>query len=241
MAQAAAQIDQQKDNLCGPFCAARILDVDQDLVALHAGTSLPPPGGRPSLPPGARSSTAYATALRTAPDAASGTSADGLMRAIRELSGGALECVPVTGDWTAKSVTELVDRATASGARLIANVRTGKLWGSHASAEQLLAELRGAPVEGPAPDWDVGHFVELNLVVRVRGGSLIVVHDTYPSLGLGGYHVQPPRAIAAALLRGDGREGGILAVVPGGQSDAMEALAAELGLRVGTWDNGSRS
>jgi hypothetical protein len=29
--------------------------------------------------------------------------------------------------------------------------------------------------------------------------------------------------------------------VPAGQSDAMEALAAELGLRVGAWDNGSRS
>jgi hypothetical protein len=240
MAQAALRLDQQKDNLCGPFCVARILDVDQDVVAEHAGTALPPPGP-PSVPPGARSWTGYATTLRTGSDAESGTSPDGLMRAVRELSGGALESVPVTGDWTAETVTELVDRATASGARLIANVRTGRLWGSHASAEQLLAELRGAPADGPAPDWDVGHFVELNLVVRVRGGSLVVVHDTYPSLGLGGYHLQPPRAIAAALLRGDGREGGILAVVPAGRSDAVEALAAELGLRVGAWDNGSRS
>jgi hypothetical protein len=241
MAQVAARLDQQKDNLCGPFCVARILDADQDLVALHAGTTLPPPGGPPSVPPGARSSTGYTTELATAPAAESGTSVDGLMRAIRELSGGALESVPVKGNWTAENVTELVDRATASGARLIANIRTGRLWGSHASAEQLLAELRGVPAEGPAPDWDVGHFVELNLVVHVRGGSLVVIHDTYPTLGLGGYHVQPPRAIAAALLRGDGREGGILAVVPADQSDAVEALAAELGLRVGAWDNGSRS
>ena len=241
MAQVAVQLDQQKDNLCGPYCAARILGVDQDVVALAAGTALPPPGERPSVPAGARSWTQYTTTLRTASASESGTSPDGLVRAIRELSGGELEAVPVRGDWTADVVTEFVDRATAAGARLIANIRTGKLWGGRASAEQVLAELRSAPAEGPAPDWDVGHFVELNLVVHVRGGSLVVVHDTYPSLGLGGYHVQPPRAIAAALLRGDGREGGILAVVPKEQSDALRTLVAEQGLKAATWDNGSRS
>jgi hypothetical protein len=241
MAQVALQLDQQKDNLCGPYCVARILGVDQDVVALAAGTALPPPSERPSVPPGARSWTQYTTALRTASASESGTSPDGLARAIRELSAGELEAVPVRGDWTADVVTEFVDRATAAGARLIANIRTGKLWGGRASAEEVLAELRAAQVEGPAPDWDVGHFVELNLVVHVRGGSLVVVHDTYPSLGLGGYHVQPPRAIAAALLRGDGREGGILAVVPKEQSDAVRTLVAELGLQAATWDNGSRS
>ena len=241
MAQVALRLDQQKDNLCGPFCVARILGVDQDVVALAAGTALPPPSERPSVPPGARSWTQYTTALRTAPEAESGSSPDGLMRAVRELSDGEMECVPVRGEWTAERVTEFVDRATAQGARLIANIRTGKLWGGRASADQILTELRGEPRQGPAPDWDVGHFVELNLVVRVRDGSLVVVHDTYPSLGLGGYHVQPPRAIAAALLRGDGREGGILAVVPKAETEAVRTLAAELGLQVATWDNGSRS
>ncbi len=135
----------------------------------------------------------------------------------------------------------MFNRAAAIGARLIANLRTGKLWGSRPAAEQLLAELRAEAIAGPPADWDVGHFVELKLLVRVTGGTLVVVHDTYPSLGLDGYHLQPPRAVAAALLRGDGREGGILAVVSAGQAGPVESLARELGLDVGTWDNGCRS
>lgn len=239
--EVATRLAQQKDNLCGPFCAARILGFDQDLVAVRAGTKLPGSAAAPSVPPGARSIAEYAFELPVVAEAESGTSAAGLIHAIESLSEGRLRCVPLRGEWTAERVAALVDEAPNLSARLIANIRTGKLWGSRPSAEQVLAELRGERSDGPPPDWDVGHFVELKLLVRVAAGSLVVVHDTYPSLGLDGHHLQPPRVVAAALMRGDGREGGVLAVVPPDRADAVVAFARGLGLEVGAWDNGSRS
>lgn len=241
MAQALEQLAQQKDNLCGPFCAGRIMNLDQDLVAQRSSTRIPAPSPRPSVPPGAQSRTDYRYDLPVAPDAESGTSAAALLQAIASLSEGALKAVPVSGAWSADQVERFVEAATASGARLIANIRTGSLWGSHPPAELLLAELNGEEVDGPRPDWDVGHYVELAMLVRGPRGSLVVVHDTYPTLGWHGFHMQPPRILAAALLRGDGREGGILAVVTADQADAVEALARGLGLEVRAWDNGSRS
>ncbi|TMQ03893.1 MAG: hypothetical protein E6J90_52655 [Deltaproteobacteria bacterium] len=65
------------------------------------------------------------------------------------------------------------------------------------------------------------------------GDTLVLVHDSYPTLGWNGRHLQPARLVAAALERGDGREGGILAVAP---SDELRAVAGEVGL----WDNGTR-
>jgi hypothetical protein len=127
------------------------------------------------------------------------------------------------------------------GARLIANLRTGRLWGSRPPVEALLAELEGQPADGPPADWDVGHFVELEMLIRGPHGSLVVVRDSYPTLGWGGRHLQPPRALADALLRGDGREGGVLVVTNGGREQAVKALAARIGLDVGTWNNGTGS
>ena len=149
--------------------------------------------------------------------------------------------VPLRGQWNAERVERLVEEARELGARLIANVRTGRLWGSRPPIETLLGELEGRPVQAPAADWDVGHFVELEVLIRGPKGSLVVVHDSYPSLGWDGRHVQPPRAVAAALLRGDGREGGVLAVAPKAQEESVKALAARIGLEAGVWDNGTRS
>jgi hypothetical protein len=121
---------------------------------------------------------------------------------------------------------------------LIANVRTGLLWGSRPPVEALLEALDGADVAEPPPaDWDVGHFVELVGLVRGRGGSLLVVRDSYPALGYRGIHLQPPAALAAALNRDDGRQGGVLAVIEPRGAGAVEAVASELGLKTEMWDN----
>jgi hypothetical protein len=77
-------------------------------------------------------------------------------------------------------------------------------------------------------------------VLRGGGGALVAVRDSYPSFGLAGYHLQPPRAVAAALNRDDGREGGILAVVKRENAKAVEVLARNAGLDIGYWDNGTR-
>jgi hypothetical protein len=228
--------NQQKDYLCGPFHAARLLRdhgvvVDQDLVALRAGTSC---ALESEVPPGAAPYRDYRFQFPHADRERAGTSARGLGAAIEELSQGALVCVPLTGEWSAPVVRAVVGLE----ARLLANLRTGLLWGSRPTAEALLAVLDGRSVaEHPPADWDVGHFVELVQLVRGRRGSLVVVRDSYPELGYHGVHLQPPVAVAAALNRADGRRGGVLAVVEPRGVGAVHALAAEQGLRTEMWDN----
>ena len=240
---------QQKDNLCGPFWAARILrdagivtwdgeTVDEDLLALRAGTALPGPHG--AVPRGAAHRTGYRFELPQVAAEASGTAAAALAAVIESASGESLRCLPIRGGWTGGRVAAMLDAAsTLAGARLLANLRTGGFWGSRPPLEALVAELRGEQVDGPAPEWDVGHFCELELLVRGPGGALVLVHDSYPSLGWEGRHLQPPRAVATALGRADGREGGVLVVTPAAKAGDIEALAARLGLEIGFWDNGT--
>jgi hypothetical protein len=83
----------------------------------------------------------------------------------------------------------------------------------------------------------VGHFVELAALMRGRRGSLVLVRDSYPSLGLNGLHLQPPGVLAAALMRGDGRGGGVLAVIRPELADAARKLASDLGLKTEMWEN----
>jgi hypothetical protein len=243
---------QQKDNLCGPFWAARILNeagfktwngeaITEDLVAFRAGTVLPEAHDGLDVPPGASPRASYRYQLVTAPLEQSGTAAGALAEAIEAASGGRLRCVPVCGAWDATRVDRLVEAAADLGSRLLANVRTGRMWASRPPIEVLLAELDGRPVVEPEADWDVGHFVELEMLIRGPKGSLVVVHDSYPSLGWQGRHLQPPRVLAAALARGDGREGGVLVIVPEAGVEAASALAAEIGLDVRVWNNGTRS
>ena len=240
---------QQKDNLCGPFWVARVLNesgftkwdgeaIDEDLVALRAGTVLPDKS-IDAVPPGALSRAAYRFELPEAPIEQSGTSARGLMEVVEAASGGELRCLPVRGVWNVNRIERLVEEGRQIGGRLIANLRTGLLWGGRPPIEVWLGELEGRLVQHPAADWDVGHFVELAMLVRGPARSMIVVHDSYPSLGVDGYYMQPPRVLASALLRGDGREGGVLGVFPRARVDAATALAMELGLDVGVWDNGT--
>ncbi|HWX97577.1 MAG TPA: hypothetical protein VNZ01_12100 [Solirubrobacteraceae bacterium] len=247
-----AASDQQKDNLCGPFWAARILNdagfkkwdgepITEDLVALRAGTLLPEPHDGLDVPPGASTHVSYRHSLPTAPVEQSGTSASGLAGAIEAASDGRLRCVPLSGEWNIRRVERLVDEAAGLGSRLLANVRTGRMWASRPPVEILLAELEGRSVVEPEADWDVGHFVELEMLIRGPRGSLVVVHDSYPSLGWQGRHLQPPHALAAALERGDGREGGVLVIVPKVAVEAARALAAEIGLEVRFWNNGTGS
>jgi hypothetical protein len=239
---------QQKDCLCGPFHAARVLRdagitewegdaLDQDLVALHAGTALPDPAVA-EIPPGACSRRDYRHPLPRVAPAASGTSAPGLVSAIEELSGGELMCVPLSGQWSGAVVEQLVGTLAKADSRLIANLRTGLLWGSRPPLEALMAALDGVELsDPPAADWDAGHVVELVQLLRGRAGSLVVVQDSYPSLGWGGTHLQPLAAVADALLRGDGRQGGVLAVTSREAAPALTRVAAELGLQTKIWDN----
>jgi hypothetical protein len=237
----------QKDQLCGAFWGALALTaaghpVGQDEVALRAGTTLAEGDPVEWLPPGASPRTDYAVSIPVAADeGSSGTSAPGLARSIEDLSGNTLEVIPVAGPWTASTVVSPVEivAAEAPGCTLVANLRTGRLWGSRPPAGLLLDYLLGHPVEAPVPDWDCGHFLTIVATVRGPGGTLVALRDTYPQLGWGGHHVQPAEAVAAALERGDGREGGILCVCETSAAGALAGRLKEAGFQLRHWDNGT--
>jgi hypothetical protein len=243
----------QRDDLCGAFCGALALraaglerragePLDQDAVALAAGTSvarLTDPG---NLPHGERGRRDYRLALPFVDDpAVSGTTAAGVLDAVQELSDGALAAIPCSGPWTLATLDGLFELAAACErpVTLIANLLTGHLWGSHPSAAQLLGYLYDGTDDGPPADWDVGHFV--CVVGRARGpkGTLYCVADTYPALGAGGVHLQPAARLAAGLERRARPAGGVVAVVARDDAADVRTRARALGLIEGIWDNGT--
>src|SRR6476469_4766690 len=231
----------QKDNLCGAFWGALVLTaagldaVDQGLGALESGTRLPE-GGEPPPLAGVESRLDYRLVLPLAPKADCGTSGRGLATAIEHLSNGRLAAVPVAVPWTAETVADLV--SLDAQMPLIANIDTGALWGASAGRWQVQLHLDTGADDGPAADWAVGHFVNPVAVQRGRGGAVVTVRDTYPSLG-GGIHMQPASRFAAALRRNDGHEGGVLCVCDADRAAGLEHDLAARGLQVRHWDNGT--
>jgi Family of unknown function (DUF6885) len=237
----------QKDQLCGPFWGALILSAtghaaSQEEVALRAGTTLAEGDPAGWLPPGASPRIDYAATIPVASEvASSGTSATGVARSIEELSEGTLGVVPVAGPWSAERVVSLVEISAAQAPEcvLIANLRTGRLWGSRPPARLLLDHLLGRQVAPPPPDWDCGHFLTIAACMRGPGASLIALRDTYPQLGWDGYHLQPAGAVRAALERGDGHEGGVLCACEPRAAEALAGRLGEAGFELRHWDNGS--
>jgi hypothetical protein len=244
----------QRDDLCGAFCGALALNaagiggteedpIDQDAVGIAAGSIVS--GARdPDTLPGAETGRRdYRLAIPTIDDSEiSGTTADGVVTAVREIGGGAIEVIPWSGPWTAERLDGVFD--LAAGLRepvtLIANLATHHLWGGHPSPKQLLDYLLEGKDDGPAPDWDVGHFV--CVVARTSGPSgnhLYAVADTYPALGNHGVHVQPCERLALAIDRPDKPSGGLIAVVAAAEADQLRKGATTLGLREELWDNGT--
>lgn len=248
-----AQVLPQKDELCGAFQGALALrafgiayvgdeDVDQDLVAREAGSTLWHGDPFESLPPGEQPRVDYRLTLPVAKSAeGAGTNAPPLARAIERISGGALAVVPVAGPWSGPTVVQLLETVleTAPETVLLANVRTGLFWSSKTELPLLLGVLAGEPVEGPPSEWDVGHFVSFAFMLRGPRGALVGIRDTYRSLGWDGTHLQPVAAVAAALERGDGRGGGVLCVSRVSAASPLRERLSLAGFTVAEWDNGS--
>lgn len=242
----------QKDELCGPFWGAIALRaagivalgdelVDQDAVAQRAGTIL---SGAPelSLPGCEEGRRDFRINLPvTAETSKSGSSAAGISRAIEALSAGALRVLPYTGDWTVEKVSGLLDRLINIGTRVtvIANLFAGDLWEFRPAPREYLAYLRCGGGEMAPSRWDVGHFVGVAGTLRGTGGSLVMIADSYRSLGWHGWHLQPVERVAAALRRSDGREGGMLIVAPASGADEIIASIAGIGLEHAHWSNGT--
>jgi hypothetical protein len=243
----------QRDDLCGAFCGALALGaagltergselLDQDAVALAAGSVVSGRRADGSLPFDEAGRRDYRLGIPQIEDSdLSGTTALGVQEAIAELSDGLLAAIPFSGPWSPDSLGALFEQGASleHPVALIANFATHHLWGSRASAPQLLAYLLEGEQSGPPPDWRVGHFACVVGRVSGPGGSLYAVADTYPALGNGGVHLQPAERLAAALARADMPAGGMLVVAFAEDAPAVRAGGRAAGLREGIWDNGT--
>lgn len=244
----------QRDDFCGAFCGALALRaagierlgdgqaLDQDAVARAAGTIVSRVGDPSALPHGERGRRDYRVAPPLIDDASvSGTNCAGVVRAISSLSGGHVAAIPYSGPWSVASLDGLFDLVIEleRPVALIANVATGQLWGAAPSADQLLGYLLDGDLDGPPPDWEVGHFVCVFGCVSGHGGRLYGVADTYPALGRGGVHLQPRERLAPALARAGMAPGGMIVLTAGEDAEAVRAGAGELGLLEEIWDNGT--
>ncbi|HET6849382.1 MAG TPA: hypothetical protein VFH74_11015 [Gaiellales bacterium] len=241
----------QKDELCGSFCtflalrAAGVDVADQDAVAYAAGGVLAPEDfdHTADLPDGERGRRDYRLQLPVTDDpAVSGVSAAGLVRAVEQLSDGSRTAIPVAGPWDGRTVSELLSLASdEQEAAVVLNMATGVLWGSHPSVPALLHYLEtGDDSAGPPPDWQVGHFTGCLGAIRGTRGTLVIVADTYPSLGWNAVYLQPAERVAAALRRDHlPTDGGVLVIVPTERAGDLSSAFEAAGLTIATWDNGS--
>ena len=243
----------QRDDLCGAFCGALALlaagierygedPLDQDTVALAAGSVVSRARDAGTLPNGETGRRDYRLSLPLIEDSAvSGTTAAGVVEAIERISAERLVAIPYAGPWTAGTLGGLFDLASdlPHAVTLLANLATRHLWGAAVSIPQMLDYLLDGVEQGPPPDWDVGHFA--CVVGRVRGpaGRLYAVADTYPSLGSRGLHMQPEGRLAAAIDRRDMPAGGVLVVAFAEDAATVRTGAAAIGLAEGIWDNGT--
>jgi uncharacterized protein DUF6885 len=248
-----ASVLPQRDDLCGAFCGALALGaagfqehdggpLDQDAVALAAGSVISRVPDAEILPHGELGRRDYRIALPFVDDGrSSGTTASGVVEAVGELSDGQLEAIPYAGPWTSNTLDGLFELAVTlpHPVTLVANLATRHLWGSRPRVDQLLGYIFEGTQEGPVPDWDVGHFVCVVGRLSGPGGGLYGIADTYPSLGRGGVHLQPRERLASALERRDMPAGGMLVILRAEDAPALRTGAAALGLLEGTWENGT--
>jgi hypothetical protein len=104
----------------------------------------------------------------------------------------------------------------------------------------VLGYLATGADHGPEPEWQVGHYVTLVGTLDGVAGTLVLVADTYPSLGWNGMYLQPLERVAAALRR-DGlpTDGGVLALLPAAEEAAFRSALMAQGFELRLWDNGS--
>ncbi len=239
----------QRDELCGPFCALLALwsagmggALDQDDVAVAAATVLSPPPRTASLPPGEQGRDDFRLSLPQAGDpAGAGTAATGVARAVEQLSDGQVAAVPASGDWEAAQLHALLRGAgrLAGPVGVLANIATAELADHRTDGDTLLRYLDTGTDDAVPARWHSGHFVALAGLIEGSMGRLVLVADSYRSLGSDGLHLQPVERLTAALRREGLPPGGVLLVVPVAQRDAARDLVTSAGLHSQLWDNGS--
>jgi hypothetical protein len=185
-------------------------------------------------------------------DVITGTSPTGTARAIALGSGGALVTLPVPGRGPDRAVAmtperfdallDLVERHLNDwGLHPIANIEVDQLLDATSDA-YAPATLAGADPEASIPRerWGVGHFVGIGAIWRGQDGRRwVLLLDTYKARGFDGYVPMPAESLRRAVVREDGRDGGLLLVIRREALEAARDAIDGLGLEILMWGNGS--
>jgi hypothetical protein len=123
----------------------------------------------------------------------------------------------------------------------IANLEVDQLLDATSEAYEAAA------LAGPDPDasiqrerWGVGHFVGIGAFWRaIDGRRWVLLLDTYKARGFEGYVPMPAESLRRAVVREDGRHGGLLLVLPRATFAAAAEAVEGIGLEIRMWGNGS--
>ncbi|AGK60218.1 hypothetical protein Asulf_00183 [Archaeoglobus sulfaticallidus PM70-1] len=178
----------------------------------------------------------------------SGIGPEGLVLACEKATNGRISCIPVPSRkgneiyFTKEKFSQLIDYILSEKeVEVVLNYHTSKLLdpnGKFYFLERII-EFNEHPEFFEKWKWNVGHFVGFAGVVEFENSRWILIRDTYKKYGFNGYHLQPEECVRNALLRDDGREGGMLIVVESERKEEIEESLKELGLKISLWDNGS--
>ena len=243
--QAHRRAGQQPDNLCAPYWASILLrsqgfDATPEAIAQLAGTVLPVGDAASWLPTGAESKQDYSLPLPTTVCLSNaGTSAQGLIAAVTQLTAGAFCLLPLQTHWTIDRLQDLLQLCRIWQVVPLCNLCTSPLWGTGLAVGDAIAYLNGQTIVPLKADWNVGHFLTLAGTVQGAVQTLMLVCDTYPHFGWQGYHLQPAEAIAQALNRDDGTGGGVLLLIRSEDQSEISRQAEAIGLVIEVWENGS--
>jgi hypothetical protein len=195
----------------------------------------------------------YRWPLRVSADpAAIGTSPTGTARVVATASGGALVTLPIPARTAVGAIvlTEtawdglldlLVARLGEWRLQAIVNYHSDELLDPAApeyDADNLASPHPEAVI--PLDRWGVGHFAGIGALWRgLDGRRWVLLLDTYRERGFSRYEPQPADLLRRALVREDGRDGGVLLVLPREHLDAATTAVEGLGLALRMWGNGS--
>jgi hypothetical protein len=181
-----------------------------------------------------------------------GTSPTGTARAISIASGGALVTLPIASRDEARNVLLTPERFDALldlieihladwGVHPIANLEVDQLLDSTSEAYTAEALVSADPSDAiPRERWGVGHFVGIGAFWRGEDGRRwVLMLDSYKARGFDGYVPMPAESLRRAIVREDGRDGGLLLVMRRGALDVARASIEGLGLEIRMWGNGS--
>jgi hypothetical protein len=195
----------------------------------------------------------YRFFVRSSGDAAEqGTSPEGFARAVELATSGRLVTVPVPGRdatgrpqlneqrWTA--LLDLIEpRLVRGDVDVVFNYESDQLLAARDA--RYNATTLGRPDATsliPSDDWGVGHFAPaVALWARPSGGRWLVLLNSFKERGFAGVEPQPAELMRRAVVRSDGRGGGVFLLAPAEEGRGLVRSIAEIGLEVGTWSNGS--